>query len=168
MTRVWLRSDVRDVTNPNTGSVWAHGEQRQRTTARRRCTRRRHAGGWHSGLWNRLQDITTSLTGKGWKGEAHRGLVAAGVAAQSVDVEVRRRRARRSSWYGCWGGPPAPDLHGLSRGGAVEVYQGSGRSSAPRQGAIASGNRLPAVADSKQNPSRARTESGDSGCNTLI
>ena len=69
-------------------------------TAGRRCARRTHAGGWRSGLWNGLQDITTSLTGRGWKGEAHRGVVAAGVAAQSVDVEVRRRRARRSSGTG--------------------------------------------------------------------
>ena len=36
MTRVWLRSDMCDITNPNTGSVRAHGEQGQRTTARRR------------------------------------------------------------------------------------------------------------------------------------
>jgi len=81
LTRVWLRSDVCDVTNPNTGSVRAHGEQKQRTTARRRS---------HSpvskitcaGSREQLDPSGTRSRARGEYGGAYQGRDAGGGAVQ--------------------------------------------------------------------------------------
>ena len=79
------------------------------------------------GLINLAQKIAGNeavLTGGSWWPEARRS---------GVGGEVRRR------WRGGARGPVAgvvlraPDLHGSSRGGAAEVYRGSGRSGALRR-----------------------------------
>ena len=79
MTRVWLRSDVRDVTNPNTGSVRAHSEQRQQTTARRRSNTPVSKFA-HAGSRERLGPSGTRSRARGEHGGAYQGRDAGGGA----------------------------------------------------------------------------------------
>ena len=81
LTRVWLRSVVRDVTNPNTGSVRAHGEQRQRTTARRRSNTPVSKIA-HAGSREQLDPSGTRSRARGKHGRAYQGRDAGGGAVQ--------------------------------------------------------------------------------------
>ena len=81
MTRVWLRSDVCDVTNQNTGSVRAHGEQRQRTMARRRSNTPVSKFA-RAGSRERLGPSGTRSRARGEHGGAYQGRDAGGGAVQ--------------------------------------------------------------------------------------
>ena len=104
MTRVWLRSDVRDVTNPFTGSVRAHGEQRQRTMARRRGNTPT-SNLTRAGSRERLGLSGTRSRARGGHGGAYQGVMQAGVRCRGVGDELRRRRSALRSWAGRCGGP---------------------------------------------------------------
>ena len=81
LTRVWIWSVVHDVTNPNTGSVRAHGEQKQRTTARRRSNTPVSKIA-RAGSRERLDPSGTRSRERGEHGGAYQGRDAGGGAVQ--------------------------------------------------------------------------------------
>ena len=72
---------MHDVTNPNTGSVRAHGEQKQRTTARRRSNTP-VSNFMRAGSKERLGPSGTRSRARGEHGGAYQGRDAGGGAVQ--------------------------------------------------------------------------------------